>query len=161
SCGPRRAARFAITSGAPCRPTRPTRRAPAAAPSSRRRSPWRSARSRLLLRQWRRRRRGEAEEQAPAQRGLARRDEHDHLDLAADAKRIDRVGQARSQQGRDALALEEALEYQRLGMIAAAHLDQAAALAARLPRKPRERDHLPPHRHGREYNPTPRPAATP
>src|SRR5262249_28093996 len=138
-----------------------TRRATAAAPSNRRRSPWRSARSRLLLRQWRRRRRGEAEEQAPAQRGLARRDEHDDLALAADAGRIDRVRQAGSQQGRDALALEETLEYERLCLIAAAHLDESAALAARLPRKPRERDHLPAHRHGREYNPCPRPAATP
>src|SRR5207245_1569378 len=134
--------------------TRIARRGIAAARLSRRCWPARSGDSRPLLRKWRRRRRGETEEETAAQRGLARRDEDDDLTLAADAERIDRMGQARAKKGRDPLALEEALEDERLRLIAAAYLDQAA-LAARLPREPRKRDHLPAHRHEREYNPCP------
>src|SRR5439155_26234852 len=142
--------------GARCHSTRITPRGIAAVRSSRRRWPSRSGDSRPLLRKWRRRRRGETEEETAAQRGLARRDEDDHLTLAADAERIDRIGQACAKKGRDPLALEEALEDERLRLIAAANLDQAA-LAAQLPRGPPKRDHLPAHRHGREYNPCARP----
>ncbi len=75
----------------------------------------------------------------------ARRMDHD-LALSAHRERVNRVGEARAEERRDPLALEEALHDERLGPIAAVDLGERA-LGGRLGRRPGKLDHLGPSWH--------------
>jgi len=74
---------------------------------------------------------GEADHQRTTARYLARGDEDGDLALIPDAEGVERRDEVRAQQGRDALALEEALHDERLGLLAAMHLDQAVLIFRR------------------------------
>src|SRR5688572_30766685 len=69
--------------------------------------------------------------EAPAAGEIVARHEDDDLALGADRERMYGVGDAGAQDGRDALAVQQALHHHRLGLIAAAQLDEAALVVGR------------------------------
>src|SRR5439155_25221691 len=93
----------------------------------------------------------DASQEEPAPRRFGLGDQDDDFALVADRERVHRVGEVRTQERRDALALEQALHDDRLRPIATVHGDEAPRVA-RLGRARRKAEHLPTAGHRSEYS---------